>query len=197
MWPDTFAVFDIETDGLLVSSCMITEVAVDIVVNGKSMTTWSELVYRDTPVPQVITDLTGIDMDLCHKYGKPINQVMSMFWSLVQFFPLIGHNIIKFDIPIIDRFRPEWSRKPIVGCDTTHLFRYYKRTGKIAWPVGKEAERMLRVGKEPFKYNLKVACDEFGIHPPYMGGVRVQHRAGLDVELNKLLYFAMKQRKTD
>jgi len=188
-WPSTYAVFDIETDGLKTDTCMPTEVALIYVVDGKPVGSMDELIWRSEPIPYRITEITGITLEMCQKYGKPLAQVFNLFWAYASVFPLVGHNIYKFDCPIVRRFRPPWAKADAYGADTTHLFRHFKRTGRMEWPPQKEMERMMNsAGRESFKYNLNVACQEMGVKA-------VQgHRAMPDVVNNMELYEEMKRR---
>jgi len=190
-WPSTYAVFDIETDGLKTDTCIPTEVALIYVIDGQPVGSMCEMIWRsdDMPIPYHITKITGITLEMCQRQGKPIAQVFNMFWAYASVFPLVGHNIYKFDCPIVRRFMPPWAKADVYGADTTHLFRHYKRTGRIEWPPQKEMERMMNsAGRERFKYNLNVACQEMGVTR------RDTHRAMEDTLDNMELYEAMRRR---
>lgn len=191
-WPETYAVFDIETDGLDTDTCLPTEVAIMCIKDRIVIDAYESLIWRsnNNTIPEHITRITGITLDECQTRGRPMAEVFNRFWALAQHFPLVGHNIFKFDCPIIDRFRPPWAYQGTIGADTTWLFRHYKRSGTLEWPPSDVIVKFMgNSGREKFKYNLKVACDELGLRNLIEG-----HRAMIDVENNRVLYEEMRKK---
>jgi len=193
-WLDTYAVFDIETDGLSTKTCLPTELATMLVIDGMTVDFYETLIWRsrEQTIHPRITDITGITNEMCHLEGIPIARAMNRFWAVIQHFPLIGHNIGKFDIPIIDRFRPPWCLPARVGADTADLFRVYKLAGVVRWPTDEEFARMHRSNSEGFKFNLGVACAEFGV----IQNVG-KHRGMVDTEYTRQLYMNMRKARID
>ncbi len=99
----TFVVFDLETTGLNASrGDRIIEVAGVKIVDGVFKETFSTFVDPKIPIPQKITDLTGInDYDVS---GKPeINDVMIDFYKFTEGAVLVAQNI-QFDYSFISAY---------------------------------------------------------------------------------------------
>lgn len=200
-----YAVVDLETTGLDCWTDLIIEVGVSVVMPGEDPETDSVLVAIDRPLPAKIVSLTGItDMDLRTR-GIAIDEALAWFVSRTKGFPLVGHNIIRFDraflleaarvhrravedgmIPrrVIDEVDdlPAWK-----FIDTAGLFKGYK-LGIFPW-LGESHQdyvhRVLDLRTPPgLRYNLAVACQEFGIST-----TRVRaHRAHGDVVQTQKLF---------
>jgi DNA polymerase III epsilon subunit-like protein len=107
-----YCVIDTETSGLDPEHDRVIEVAVLVnqtwpersLRNGKA-TVRTALVKSVEIVPQVITEVTGIDTETLQREGKPPAEVFQALFNLpaLQSLPIVGHNIIDFDWPFLLR----------------------------------------------------------------------------------------------
>ncbi len=96
---DEFVVFDIETTGLKKESCEIIEIGAVKLRNGEITGSFGMFVNPERPLPEEITELTGItDDDL--KDAEGIEAVMPKFLEFVGSAVLAAHNA-EFDVPFI------------------------------------------------------------------------------------------------
>ncbi len=96
---DEFVVFDIETTGLSVLTSQIIEIGAVKIKDGKVLERFNEFVDPEIPIPQVITELTGID-DSMVKGADKIDSVLHRFLDFIGNRLLIAHNA-NFDISFI------------------------------------------------------------------------------------------------
>jgi DNA polymerase-3 subunit epsilon len=95
-----YVVFDIETTGLDRSSDEIIQISGVKVRGDEVVDTFNSYVQPSVSIPENITYLTGIDDDTVN--GAPsVTDVMNTFGAFTEGLPLVGHNIIRFDIPFI------------------------------------------------------------------------------------------------
>ena len=96
---DEFCVFDIETTGLSLANDKITEIGAVILKNGEVVDTYCTFVNPEIPIPEKITELTGISDDMV-KDARTIDKVIPEFIDFVKDRILVAHNA-KFDIGFI------------------------------------------------------------------------------------------------
>ena len=96
---DEFIVFDIETTGLSNINDKITEIGAIKIKNGKIVDSFSTLVNPEIPIPEKITELTGIDDSMVINAPR-IQEVLPQFLKFVGKSPLVAHNA-KFDVGFI------------------------------------------------------------------------------------------------
>ena len=96
---DEFCVFDIETTGLSLANDKITEIGAVIIKDGIITDTYSTFVNPEIPIPEKITELTGITNDMV-KDARTINEVLPEFIDFIKDRILVAHNA-KFDIGFI------------------------------------------------------------------------------------------------
>ncbi|MFH1012577.1 MAG: exonuclease domain-containing protein, partial [Candidatus Peregrinibacteria bacterium] len=97
MFKKPFVVLDLETSGVDPKHCDIIEVAAVRYENGKEVARLDDLVKIKTPLPKIITAITGItDEELAEK-GKPVDDVLKEAQELIRGAYLVGHNI-NFDV---------------------------------------------------------------------------------------------------
>ena len=96
---DEFIVFDIETTGLSVLTSQIIEIGAVKIKGGKVLERFNEFVNPEIPIPEVITELTGID-DSMVKDADKIDAVLRRFLDFAGNRLLIAHNA-NFDVSFI------------------------------------------------------------------------------------------------
>lgn len=98
---DDYVAIDIETTGLD-RSARIIELGAVRMRHGRKVASFSQLVNPRIPIPAKVTQITGItDRDV---KGKPtIDKALPKFYAFCGQDTWIGHNIRRFDIPVISR----------------------------------------------------------------------------------------------
>ena len=96
---DDYVAIDIETTGLD-RSARIIELGAVRIRHGRKVASYSQLINPQIPIPAKVTQITGItDRDV---KGKPtIDKALPRFYAFCGKDTWIGHNIRRFDIPII------------------------------------------------------------------------------------------------
>lgn len=114
-----YTVIDIETTGLDRGTAEIIEFGALRVENGTPTERFSLLVQPSAPVPPVCAELTGITDEMLA--GQPsISEALPAFLAFVGKTPLVGQNLLDFDLPIINRVCKEQGVPPLDSqcCDT-------------------------------------------------------------------------------
>lgn len=88
----SFVVFDFETTGLDNKTCEIIEIGAVKIEGGKIVSTFSTFIKPSQPIPQEITDLTGITDKMVEDSPK-INYVIPDFYKYCYGCGLVAHNI--------------------------------------------------------------------------------------------------------
>ena len=98
---DDYVAIDIETTGLG-RSARIIELGAVRMRHGRKVASFSQLVNPQIPIPAKVTQITGItDRDV---KGKPtIDKALPKFYAFCGHDTWIGHNIRRFDLPVIAR----------------------------------------------------------------------------------------------
>lgn len=98
---DDYVAIDIETTGLG-RSARIIELGAVRMRHGRKVASYSQLVNPQIPIPAKVTQITGItDRDV---KGKPtIDKALPKFYAFCGHDTWIGHNIRRFDLPVIAR----------------------------------------------------------------------------------------------
>lgn len=96
---DTYVVFDIETTGLSSKLDKITEIGAVKISDGKIIDQFSSLINPHIPIPEKITELTGITDEMV-KDAPSINEVLPKFLSFIENKPIVAHNA-SFDVGFI------------------------------------------------------------------------------------------------
>lgn len=98
---DDYVAIDIETTGLG-RSARIIELGAVRIRHGRKVAEYSQLVNPQIPIPAKVTQITGItDRDV---KGKPtIDKALPRFYAFCGHDTWIGHNIRRFDLPVIAR----------------------------------------------------------------------------------------------
>lgn len=95
----SYVVFDIETTGLSAINDMITEIGAIRVIDGEITDTFSQLVNPQRPIPEFITNLTGITDEMVRDQPV-IQEVIIDFENFIKDDVLVAHNAT-FDIGFI------------------------------------------------------------------------------------------------
>lgn len=96
-----FVIFDIETTGLSPLTCQITEIGAVLYKNGEVLSTFSTFVDPGTPIPEEITNLTGITDEMVKGAPQP-GQAVKDFLAFAGDRLLIAHNA-NFDMGFIKK----------------------------------------------------------------------------------------------
>ncbi|WP_270318795.1 PolC-type DNA polymerase III [Bifidobacterium adolescentis] len=98
---DDYVAIDIETTGLG-RSARIIELGAVRMRHGRKVASFSQLVNPQIPIPAKVTQITGItDRNV---KGKPtIDKALPKFYAFCGHDTWIGHNIRRFDLPVIAR----------------------------------------------------------------------------------------------
>jgi predicted DnaQ family exonuclease/DinG family helicase len=140
--PD-FVAIDVETTGLTFASDRIIEIGAVKFKNGIPGETFSSLVNPGIPVPQVITELTGITNDEAAK-ARPFGEIAAALNEFIGTLPLCGHQI-EFDLTFLNK-EMEQAGHPSIGkqsLDTVLLARILLEPGS--------------------RYSLKTVSESLGI----------------------------------
>lgn len=123
-----YTVIDIETNGLSLYNAEIIDLGAVRVENGVITDRFSQLVQPSEPVSLDITALTSITNDMLE--GQPsIGDALHAFLAFIGDTPLVGHNLLSFDIAILNRCCEQAQLPPIDTpcCDTLPLARHCLR----------------------------------------------------------------------
>ncbi|WP_418690501.1 exonuclease domain-containing protein [Agathobaculum sp.] len=119
-----YTVIDIETTGLSRYNSEIIEFGALRIENGKPVRSFSQLVCPVSPIPLDSIEVTGITNEMLAEQ-PPIETALPAFLDFIQDSPIIGHNILAFDLPIINRICTENDLPPVENpcCDMLPLAR--------------------------------------------------------------------------
>jgi len=118
-----FVIFDIETTGLSLLSCQITEIGAVLYRNGEVLDRFSTFVDPGMPIPQNIVELTGITQEMVQGAPAPAEAVTD-FLRFAGERTLIAHNA-NFDMGFIKKVCEDHSipiKNPYL--DTLALSRF-------------------------------------------------------------------------
>ena len=193
-FPADYAAVDIETTGLDVATCHVIEIGVVTCVNGRVAT--ASILVKGATVPQEVVSLTGITDEMLEQEGVSPGNAILWLMGRTGNLPLVGHNCLKYDAPIIARFSGEPVEYAIDRWrDTMALFKglkmgYYFRDEDTSHVKGANGGLDQRV--YGLKTNLRLACEELGIEREKT----VQHRAGTDAALTQKLFEKLRAKYT-
>ena len=159
-------VFDIETTGLSVQNCKITEIGAVKIKNGEIIDTFNTFVNPEVPIPEEIVELTSITDEMVADAPK-IDEALRAFFDFIggERKLLVAHNAA-FDTGFI-RYAAESCGMPFNNpyLDTVALSRYINPTLK--------------------KHKLDVLAEHYGL------GDFNHHRACDDAAMLAAIYFKM------
>ena len=157
-------VFDIETTGLSVQNCKITEIGAVKVQGGQVLDTFNTFVNPGVPIPENITQLTGITDEMVAD-APPVDAALRAFFDFTGDRLLIAHNA-GFDTSFIRRAAEECGLpfdNPYL--DTVSMSRY--------------------VNPELKRHRLDTLAEYFQL------GDFNHHRASDDAEMLAYIFFKM------
>lgn len=117
--PAVYTVIDIETTGLDRQTAEIIEFGALRIENGAPAQQFSMLVQASAPIPPVCAQLTGITDDMLAGQAG-IREALTAFVEFIDSTPLVGQNLLDFDLPIINRVCEEQGVPALKNqcCDT-------------------------------------------------------------------------------
>lgn len=191
IYPKTYAVFDFETTGLDTMRDNPTEIAVKLVIDGVPQEPVSWLVQPGFPINAEAARITGITEEMCATEGLPLKDAIEKLAKMVEGFPLVGHNIMRYDNVIFNRLLMKFGITIPLGlyefADTAAMYKAVK-LGPDAMQRWCEshADFCKRImGTHSYqKFNLAFACNDLGIDLSDVPS----HRAAGDVEATYRLF---------
>ena len=167
---DELIVFDIETTGLSVQNCAITEIGAVKVRGGEVLEEFNMMTDPGQPIPEKITELTGITDDMVA--GQPDNaSAVRAFLEFCGGRLLIAHNA-DFDTSFIRKVSSEAGIDfPNPYLDTVSMSRY--------------------VNPELKKHKLDILAEYFGL------GDFNHHRASDDARMLSEIFYKMTEKLRD
>ena len=116
VFSSSYAVIDIETTGLQETDSII-ELGAVIISEGEQQQLFSTLRHCETPVPDAVTELTGITSAMLAAEGKPLKEALTQFLSLVGSREIVGFSI-GFDMKFLQRACREFGFPEITNKQT-------------------------------------------------------------------------------
>lgn len=167
MTEESFVALDLETTGLSPEHCQIIEVGAVRIRNRRVTGKFSALIRQEEPLPQVITELTGITDEMLRSGGER-ERVMEAFLEFLGEDVILGHNVV---------------------FDFSFLKNYYEQRKAEFNPKGLDTLKIARIlHPELSSKNLASMCGLYGIHNERA------HRAYEDAITAAMLYLKMKDR---
>ena len=191
-----YIVFDFETTGLDPAKDDVIEISAISKINGEWIDPFSTLVKPTNPINDEIVKLTGITNEMIEKDGLPQKDAWEKFYQYIgDLYPLIGHNIMKFDVLFLERFIPKdvtINKRRYI--DTAMLYKAWKSGEKQMWHEN-HYDFCKRIGEKRIwgiKYRIPICCEDLNIDISN----KKLHRAATDVELTNLIYLQLKENLT-
>jgi DNA polymerase III epsilon subunit-like protein len=194
-FPTNYAAIDLETTGLDLAACQVIEIGVVTYRDG-AIKAASVLVRPGVPVPDAVVALTGITDLMIGQRGISPAEACQWLATTVGDLPLVGHNCLKYDGPVLERMSGEQGRGGAYPLerfrDTMALFKGLKlgyRPNRdelhLDWALSVLNQRVAGL-----RTNLGLACHEMGVGMDHT----LKHRAGGDAALTQKLFEKLRQR---
>jgi len=190
IYPKNYCVFDFETTGLDPHTCKILEIGALKVREGQPDEQFTRLINWGIPVPENITQITGITQEEIDRDGIDPETAKAEFKEFIGDLPLIGHNIRNFDLQFLLQFF-NWTFSEWDDClqnylDTAAMYKAKKLGTDRHWDetFNDFAERVMEVRAYGVKFNVGIACEELQIDKTGL----TQHRALADVILTSEIF---------
>ena len=107
-FPDKMVILDCETTGANAASCKIIEIGLLVIENGVLIDQWQTFCNPETPIPEKIKRLTGIDKSMLEN-APVFSQIAVKLRAYLKDRVLVAHNI-RFDYGFL---RNEFAREKI------------------------------------------------------------------------------------
>ena len=190
---ENYTVLDLETTGLNLAKAEILELALMRVTAGVPAETYAWVLKVSGPLDPEVVRITGITDGMVESLGADPTLTLNIAHQLIgKDLPLVGHNILRFDHPILLRTARQLNLplKEDLGLDrivdTAALYKGFKMG--IRPPAGVShlayASRVLDQRVYGLRYNLAEACKVLGIGTNGL----TAHRAAGDVQMTDLVY---------
>jgi DNA polymerase III subunit alpha, Gram-positive type len=190
IYPKNYCVFDFETTGLDPYTCKIIEIGALKVREGQPDEQFTCLINWSIPVPENITEITGITQQEIDEKGIDPETARNQFKEFIETLPLIGHNIRNFDLKFLVKFFnwtfDEWNDALENYLDTAAMYKAKKLGTDRQWDetFNDFAERVMNIRAYGVKFNVGIACEEMQIEKTGL----IQHRAMADVILTNKIF---------
>lgn len=102
-----YVVFDFETSGLNSKYAEIIEISALKVKNRCIVDTFNTLVKPSKPIDQKSSEINGITDEML-KSAPSLEDILPCFIHFIENYPLVGHNISTFDLPILRRVSTDY-----------------------------------------------------------------------------------------
>ncbi|WP_246581011.1 RecQ family ATP-dependent DNA helicase [Deinococcus aestuarii] len=106
----SYVILDIETTSVDRTEARLLEVAALRIEEGRLVDTLQLLVSGER-VPRTVAELTGIQQEDLDREGQPLLEVLGRLLSFVGDLPVVGHNALGFDVPLLRRLCREQGLK--------------------------------------------------------------------------------------
>ena len=166
-------VFDIETTGLSVQNCKITEIGAVLIRNGEVIDRFNTFVDPEVPIPEEIVELTGITDEMVK--GAP-----KVKEALTDFFAFIGNDRV-----------PEGRPKPLLIAHNANFdigfIRHFAKISDLPFdnPYLDTVALSRHIHPELNKHKLDTLAEHY-----HLGDFN-HHRACDDAEMLARIYFCM------
>lgn len=161
--------FDIETTGLNPEQDDIIEIAAVITKNGVLIKEFQCLILIDKTISAEVTEITNITNKMVQEEGIPLTEALTNFLEFIGDRPLVGHNIISFDLKFLN----------------IKLYKLFKKT------IANLTIDTLPLARVMFKQLKSYTLFNIGLHLGIYVDKSKLHRALNDVILNAEVYRRM------
>lgn len=188
-YPNSYVVFDFETTGLDPATAKVLEIGAIKVVNGEVVDKLSLLIKWPEPVPEKITEITGITQAMVDAEGTTPDDARQRLAMFIADQIVIGHNIYNFDLKFLFGFLAKdivnVSKVLVNFIDTAAHVKAKKINIVRRFNQSYESwvKEVMETKAFGIKFNVGTCCDELGIDKS-IG----QHRAMNDVLLTNEIY---------
>lgn len=99
----SYVILDTETTSTDRAEARLLEVAALKIQEGQVIDRLQLLVCGER-VPRFVTELTGITQEAINEHGQPLPEVLRQLQEFIADLPVVGHNILGYDAPLLRRY---------------------------------------------------------------------------------------------